>query len=126
MPAALSEDLRERVIGFIESGGSQAEAVERFDVSRTSIVRWLQRKRKTGKADALTPGRKGGTSRVKADALRDYIKEHPDQTLQEVGQHFGVSGVLIWKRLRQLNYTFKKRLFSTKSVAKKNAQRSRL
>jgi transposase len=126
MPTAYSEDLRERVIGFIESGGSQAEAVERFDVSRTSIVRWLQRKRKTGKAAARTPGRKSGTSRVKADALRYYIKEHPDQTLHEVGRHFGVSGVLIWKRLRQLNYTFKKRLFSTKSVAKENARRSRL
>lgn len=125
MPAAYSEDLRERVIRFIESGGSQAEAVERFDVSRTSIVRWLQRKRKTGEATARTPGRKGGTSRVKAEALRDYIKEYPDETLHEVGQHFGVSGVLIWKRLRQLNYTFKKRLFSTKSVAKKNARHSK-
>lgn len=126
MPAALSEDLRERVIGFIEGGGSQAEAVERYGISRTSIVRWLQRKRKTGKAIAQAPGRKSGTSRVRDDALRDYIKEHPDQTLQEVGSHFGVSGVLIWKRLRQMKYTFKKRLFSTKNAAKRNAPPSGL
>lgn len=125
MPAALSDDLRERVIDFIESGGSQAEAVERFRVCRASIVRWLQRKRKTGKASAATVRRKGGTSRVKAEALHDYIKEHPDQTLQEVGLHFGVSGVLIWKRLRQLNYTFKKRVFSTKSVVKRSVRRSK-
>jgi transposase len=124
MPTAYSQDLRLRVIEFIENGGSQAEAVEQFRVSRPSIVRWLQRKRRMGEIAAQAQGRKSGTSRVKAEELKAYIKVNTDKTLQEIGQHFGVSGVTIWKRLRQLNYTFKKRLFCTKSGAKRNARLS--
>jgi transposase len=121
MPAAYSDDLRERVIGFIEGGGSQSEAVERFRVSRPSIVRWLQRKRTIGAISAQPQGRKRGSSCIDGAAVKAYISEHPEQTLQEIGNHFGVSGVAIWKRLRQLGYTFKKRLFSTKNAAKKSA-----
>ena len=43
MPKAYSGDLRERVIEAVETGASRREAAERFEVSVSSAVKWLQR-----------------------------------------------------------------------------------
>ena len=43
MPKSLSGDLRERVIEAVEEGASRREAAERFEISPSSAVRWLQR-----------------------------------------------------------------------------------
>jgi putative transposase len=124
MPKAYSEDLRKRVMGFLKNGGSKAEAVRRFAVSKGSVARWEKRLRETGKVAAHTQGRKRGVSKVAAAALQDYVTAHPDQNLIEIGEHFGVSSVMIWKRLKQIGFTFKKRAFSTRSAAKKSAKSS--
>ena len=34
-------DLRERVVKFIQGGGSKAEAARRFDLTRSSVYRYL-------------------------------------------------------------------------------------
>jgi transposase len=125
MPTAYSEDLRKRVIGFLKGGGSQAEAVERFSVSRGSVVRWQRLARETGKVAPRPQGRKWGVSKVEAKALRDYVTAHPDQTLVQIGKHFSVSGVMIWKRLKQLKFTFKKRASSIRSGTKSNGKPSK-
>ena len=52
MPKAYSGDLRERVIEAVETGASRREAAERFEVSVSSAVKWLQRWEKTGSATA--------------------------------------------------------------------------
>src|SRR5919205_190099 len=43
MPAPYSQDLRERVIGFMALGGGARAAATRFDVSVSSALRWGQR-----------------------------------------------------------------------------------
>jgi transposase-like protein len=44
MPKSYSGDLRERVIEAVElEGSSRREAAERFDISASSAVRWMQR-----------------------------------------------------------------------------------
>ena len=43
MPKAYSGDLRDRVIEAVETGASRREAAERFEVSASSAVKWLQR-----------------------------------------------------------------------------------
>ena len=42
MPKSYSGDLRERVIEAVEMGASRREAAERFEVSVSSAVKWLQ------------------------------------------------------------------------------------
>lgn len=121
MPTAYSEDLREKVITFLDDGGTQSEAAQHFSIGRSSIVRWQKQRRETGKLKAYPQGRKRGTSRVDGKALQRYIEKNPDQKLTEIGRHFGVSGVMIWKRLKQLKYTFKKRPSATRSAMKPNA-----
>lgn len=43
MPKSYSSDLRERVIEAVESGTSRRETAERFEVSVSSVVKWVQR-----------------------------------------------------------------------------------
>src|ERR671933_1042494 len=50
MPAPYSQDLRERVIGFMALGGSARAAATRFEVSVSSATRWAQRWRADGHA----------------------------------------------------------------------------
>ena len=50
MPAPYSQDLRQRVIGFMALGGSARAAAIRFDVSISSATRWAQRWRAEGHA----------------------------------------------------------------------------
>ncbi|MCJ2542790.1 IS630 transposase-related protein, partial [Thermostichus vulcanus] len=38
-----SLDLRERVVKYVEEGGSPTEAAQLYDVSRATIYRWLGR-----------------------------------------------------------------------------------
>jgi hypothetical protein len=37
-----SSDLRQRVVDFVRSGGSKAEAARRFKVGEASVYRWLK------------------------------------------------------------------------------------
>jgi putative transposase len=125
MPTAYSEDLRKRVMGFLKNGGSKAEAVRRFAVSKGSVARWEKRLQETGRVTAHPQGRKRGVSKVVTKALQDYVAMHPDKNLIEIGEHFGVSGVMIWKRLKQIGFTFKKRASSTKSGMKQGGKLSK-
>ena len=48
MPAALSPDLRKRVIGAVEAGSSCRQAAERFGVGEATAIRWYARFRQQG------------------------------------------------------------------------------
>ena len=84
MPKALSGDLRERVIEAVEAGASRREAAERFEISASSAVKWLQRWRDHG---VCAPKPRGSSRSV----LEDYgerilalVAEQPDRTLDEI------------------------------------------
>jgi transposase len=85
MPAPYSQDLRERVIGFMALGGSARAAATRFDVSASSAIRWAQRWRAEGH---VRPRAMGGDRRCR---LREHgakvlqlVAQQPDLTLQEI------------------------------------------
>ena len=85
MPAPYSQDLRQRVIGFMALGGSARAAAARFDVSVSSATRWAQRWRAEGHA---RPRAMGGDRRCR---LREHsakvlqlVARQPDLTLQEI------------------------------------------
>jgi transposase len=48
MAKAISNDLRQRVIAVIDRGLSCRQAAERFGVSASSAIRWLNRLKKQG------------------------------------------------------------------------------
>ena len=84
MPKSLSGDLRERVIEAVEAGASRREAAERFEISTSSAVKWLQRWR-DHRVCAPKP-RGGGRSVLEdhAERILVLIAEQQDRTLDEL------------------------------------------
>jgi transposase len=81
---AYSKDLRLKVLSTIDRGIPRREVQDLFGVSRSTIKRWLKRRRHTGAVNIhKIPGRPS----VKGEALRQWLpghlKRHPDLTLRE-------------------------------------------
>ncbi|WP_319419364.1 IS630 transposase-related protein [Pleurocapsa sp. FMAR1] len=97
-----SVDLRKRVVDFVATGGSKAEASRRYEVSLWCVNDWCQRKN-------LTPTPQLGRKR-KLDwkALIQHIQENPDALLRERAQHFGVHTSAIGSAQKQMKLTRKK------------------
>ena len=81
---AYSKDLRLKTLAAIDRGIPRKEVSELFGVSRSTIKRWLKRRRLTGDVNIhKIPGRPS----VKGKALREWLpsqlKDNPDLTLAE-------------------------------------------
>jgi putative transposase len=102
-----SVDLRERVVGYIEQGGSKTEAAKLFKVSRKTIYNWLSRKAKNG---SLLPNKlkKYKVRKLDDTKVLEQIEATPDATLAEMGEVFKVSRSAMWYALQRLKITRKK------------------
>src|SRR5258708_35670549 len=83
MPKSYSGDLRERVIEAVAGGASRREAGERFEISASSSIRWLQRWHETGSA---APKPRGGSSSPLEEFAKEGLAlgaEQPDLTVVE-------------------------------------------
>ena len=83
MPKSYSGDLRERVIEAVEMGASRHEAAERFEVSVSSTVKWLQRWRKRRSAAPKPRGGSVSPLERRAAQVLAVIDEQADLTLEE-------------------------------------------
>ena len=115
MPKAYSGDLRERVIEAVETGASRREAAERFEVSVSSAVKWLQRWRE--RKSAAPKPRGGSISPLEelATEILALVAEQPDLTLVETvaalrKRRIKASRSSLWRFLDRHNITFKKSL----------------
>jgi transposase len=83
---AYSQDLRERVITAVEAGKQSRRAIaETFEVSESTIDKWVKRWRETGSVAALPFA--GGRQRTLKDStaiIRTEVKRQPDVTLDEL------------------------------------------
>lgn len=109
-----STDLRKRVLDFVSSEGSIAEASRRFGISRTCIYKWLNAE---DPFNCKKPGPRGPRS-IDYDALKAHVADFPDATQNERATHFGVSKHCIWYALKKLNITRKKNGGRTKNNAR--------
>jgi transposase len=116
MAKALSNDLRQRVIEVIDQGLSCRQAAERFGVSASSAIRWLDRRKKQGNVAAKRQGgdRKSGRIEAEAAFLLGEVAETPDITLVELRKKLQARGVsagigTLWRFFDRRRITFKKR-----------------
>lgn len=116
MTQPLSQDLRERVLAAVDSGGTRREVAARFGVVPSTVTKWVRRRMLTG---SVTPARQGGdrrSGRIEkyAGELKELIAATPDITLEELSTHLkevhGESFVVstIWRCLNRHGLTFKK------------------
>ena len=114
MPKPYSDDLRERVVEAVEAGASRREAAESFSLSASSAVKWLQRWRDTGSAQAKPSG--GSTSPLEehAEWLLALVAAQPDLTLDEIVAAMRKQGIpgsrtAVWRFFERHNVTVKKK-----------------
>lgn len=82
-------------------------ACQIFQIGRDTLYRWIRQYQTEGD---LAPKARGKYAARKLDdaLVAQYIADHPDATLQELGERFAVSAVAIWKACRRLQITRKK------------------
>ena len=114
MSKPYSQDLRVRLIESVECGATRREAAERFEVSASSAVRWVQRWVGTGSTAAKSSG--GSTSPLErhAEWLLELVAEQPDLTLDEVAaamhkRRIAGSRTAVWRFFARHKITFKKK-----------------
>src|SRR4029453_8959803 len=87
MPHPLSNDLRERVVAYVEAGHSCHEAAAHFSTSVSFAVNLMRRWRETGRVD---PRPRGGFRHGKLAPHRDFIlaavTAHSDITMPELAE----------------------------------------
>ena len=107
MSNAYSLDLRQRAVAYVLEGGERTQACRIFHIGRDTLYRWLRQYQTKG---GLAPKPRGKYATRKLDDahVAQYIADHPDATLQELGEAFAVSAVAIWKACRRLQLTRKK------------------
>jgi transposase len=115
MTRAYSLDLRKRVVGAVEAGGSCRAVAERFGVAVSSVVKWSQRYRATG---SVAPGKMGGHRPVILEPHRafiaDRIKHTAHLTVSRLREELAARGVYVcrdtvWRFLRREGLSFKKK-----------------
>jgi transposase len=128
MPKPYSIDLRGRVIEEVETGASRREAAERYGLSPSVVVIWMQRFEETGSVAARPSG--GSTSPLEkhAEFLLALIAEQPDMTLDEVvaamrKRRIVGSRSAVWRFFDRRNISFKKN--SVRIGAEARGRRSR-
>ena len=108
MAKPYSDDLRGRVVRYVTSGHSKAEASRKYEISYRTIERWMNCYRDTGKTTAERAGRPVGTGKVNAIKLEASVDADSDKTLKERGKEFGVSAAALCKAMRRLKISHKK------------------
>jgi transposase len=109
-----SPDLRERIVRAVEGGQLSLRRIAHlFAVSLSTIVRLLQRRRKTG---SLLPEPHAGGPAPKLDAaaherLRELVRQQPDATLAELRDRLGIrcSLMTVARALTRARITRKKK-----------------
>ena len=122
MPKAYSGDLRERVIEAVQTGASRHEAAERFEVSVSSAVKWLQRWRESRSAAPKPRGGSISPLEALATEILALVAEQPDLTLVETvvalrKRRIKTSRSSLWRFLDRHKITLKKKPASGRAAA---------
>ena len=104
---AYSVDLRMKAVKrYLGSGDSFAQTGKIFDVGATTVRSWVEQYEATGDLSNKPLNRK--PRKIDPEMLRVYVKEHPDDTQQEIADAFGCCNQAVSKALKRLNITRKK------------------
>jgi transposase len=110
-----SQDLRRAVVQAIEAGNTREEVAETYEVSLSSVGRFVKRWRTTG---SMSPDKFGGYKGYALEGheqqIKQWIAERPDITLAELRvrlakQKMAVGKSSIARFLDHLDLTFKKK-----------------
>jgi len=115
-------DLRERVVGAVETGGlSRRQAAAQFDVAISTVIKWVSRFRGSG---SVKPGQMGGhRPKLISGPYRDWLVQRcreRDFTLRGLVSELAEQGLKVdyrsvWEFVHAEKLSYKKRRWSPKS-----------
>lgn len=116
MGKSYSSDLRERINGYIASGGTRRGAARQFGVSASCAVKLAQRVARTGTTAPARQGRPVGGGKLARHmaSLIGWVEAQPDITMPELSAKLAAgAGVKahpasLSRVLRKAGYSFKK------------------
>ncbi len=120
MARPYSRDLRERVVGAVESGVSRRKAAAVFGVGIATVIEWMRVWRNSGRLEAKPMGG-DHNSRLKEERvwLLERIAAAPDLTLEEIRAELAARG-------KPVGYGTVWRFFAAEDISlKKNRARQR-
>ena len=100
------KDLRERVLEYVDSGGSKVKAAEFYKVGESTIHRWLKQRRDVGHIDIKPLNRK--PYKLDYEEIEEHVKANPDNSLKEIAEKFETYVSAIAYALKKLKITRKK------------------
>lgn len=112
---AYSNDLRQSVMQYVESGGSKSKAVAIFGISLKTIWNWIKKKKE---GDLAPKKRVTSPRKLDQEPLLRFIDSHPDAYLREIAEFFGVTIQAIFYACKRYKISLKKRRHSTKKEMK--------
>jgi transposase len=100
MPYSL--DFRQKVINFVENGGTITKATHTFGIGIASIYRWLSR--------PTLSATKVKIRQIKLDwkELEKDVKQNPESKLSDISKKIGVNPTSIFYALKTMKITIKK------------------
>ena len=121
--AYLSADLRRRIIEALKKEPSSLVVAKRFEVSGSAVRKLRMKYVATGEFEAgKAPGRERLVQGEREQQLLELVGRYPDATLNVLRELFeDKSGVLLsettmWRQLRRMGLTLKKRVSAPKSA----------
>ena len=123
-----SMDLRQRVAQAIDQHeGSLRHVARRFCVSVSFLTRLLALRRQTGSL-VPRPRRSGPAPTLDAaglERLRQLVHDQPDALLDELAQQLGCGRMTVWRGLRKLKITRKKKTLYADERQRPDVQQKR-
>jgi transposase len=84
---AYSQDVRQQVLRAVDEGKSRVEIIERFQVSRATIKRYVKQRRETGTVlPRPIPGRPSKKGAALQRGVQELLEAHPDASQEEYCQ----------------------------------------
>src|SRR3982074_2642851 len=130
MARPYSRDLRERVVGAVESGVSRRKAAARFGVGIATVIEWMRVWRNSGRLEAKLMGG-DHNSRLKEERvwLLERIAAAPELTLEEIRAELAARGKrvgygTVWRFFAAEDISFKKKRARPRARAARRRRRA--
>ncbi len=114
-----SDDLKIAALNMLKTGHFKEEVCKDFNIALSTLNRWVKQKKETG--SVLSKPRSGGAicKITNLKIFKKFIDKNPEKTLVELAILWGnISSASIYRAIRKLGYTFKKKVFYTKKDLK--------
>jgi transposase len=97
MSRPYSDDLRSRAVAAVEAGKSRHQVAKLFQVGVSSVIRWVDRRRRTG---SFSPRPMGGNRGYRIEGehrawLLERMVAKPDLTLEEIRRELAERGLAV-------------------------------